>query len=118
MESLQKMMLLAGRKEDVPMDNDIQRMFVTLKGQILNLVKNHLGKSVAQTAGWAKRASSDVSELVIRAKVARQLYLRFFSPRVKLFGVEDEHNDNLFKWVEERVLAKRTNCKSAGHNQR
>lgn len=115
--SLQKMMLRAGRKEDVPMDNDIQGRFVTLKGDILNLVKNHFSKSVSPRGGYAKSASPDVSELLIRAKVARQLYLCFFSPTVKLFGVDDDRNDNLFKWVEESVLAKRTNCKSAGHNQ-
>jgi len=114
--SLQKMVLRAGRKEDVPMDNDIQERFVTLKGDILNLVKNHFSKFVSPRGGYAKSASPDVSELLIRAKVAKQLYLCFFSPTVKLFGVEDERSDNLFKWMEESVLAKRTNCKSAGHN--
>jgi hypothetical protein len=115
--SLQKMMLRAGRKEDLPMDNDIQGRFVTLKGDILNLVKNHFSTSVSPRDGYPKSASPDLSELLIRAKVARQLYLCFFSPTVKLFGVGDDRNDNLFKWVEESVLAKRTNCKSAGYNQ-
>jgi hypothetical protein len=115
--SLQKMMLRAGRKEDVPMDNDIHGRFVTLKGEILNLVKNHFSKFVLPRDGYAKSASPDLSELLIRAKVAKQLYQCFFSPTVKLFGVEDDHNDNLFKWVEESALAKHTNCKSAGHNQ-
>jgi len=115
--SLQKMMLRAGRKEDVPMDNDIQGRFVTLKGEILNLVKNHFSKSVLPRGGYPKSASPDVQELLIRAKVAKHLYECFFSPTVKLFGVEDDRKDNLFKWVEESTLATRPNCKSASHNQ-
>jgi len=115
--SLQKMILRAGRKEEVPMDNDIQGRFVTLKGDILNLVKNHFGKYVLPRGGYAKSASPDISELLIRAKVARQLYLYFFSPTVRLFGVEDDRNDNLLKRIEDSVLTKRTNCKSAGNNQ-
>src|SRR2546421_482376 len=50
-------------------------------------------------------------ELLIRAKVAKHLYECFLSPTVKLFGVEDDRKDNLFKWVEESILAKRPNCK-------
>lgn len=105
--SLQKIMLRAGRKEEVPLDSDITGRFLTLKGDILNLVKNHFGVFIQPKGGYGKNASPDISELIVRAKFANKLYQAFFSPDVKLFGIEDDRSDNLFRWVEESVLSKR-----------
>ncbi|KAK5029096.1 hypothetical protein LTR13_008967 [Exophiala sideris] len=101
---MQRLMLRVGRKETAPLDNVIIEKFVTLKSDILQLVRNHYTKSFPPKGGYGKNASPEIGELQNRAKVAKYLYGRFFYPNVRLFGIEDERNDNLFKRVEDAVL--------------
>jgi hypothetical protein len=90
--NLQKIMVRAGRKEEVPMDDDIAAQFYEIKCEIHQLVRNHYGNFMGPKKGFPKGASADCAELCARAKVANCLDRHFFDANAMLFGNEDSTN--------------------------
>jgi NTP pyrophosphatase (non-canonical NTP hydrolase) len=81
------MILRSGRKDDGLNDSEITDGFTKLKSDIISFCKTHLpaGPKVRSNHG----ASPDISELLVRAKVADELYWCFFDSVNRLFGYQD-----------------------------
>ena len=107
-------MVLAGRQEAKPMDNDIISKFVTLKSDILQLFRAHLNTTVLPKGIRSENAAPELSELVLRSKIANHLWEYFFAPQNLLFGLDDSLENDTLEKVEEAFLKTRQPSKSTG----
>ncbi|KFG77531.1 hypothetical protein MANI_006695 [Metarhizium anisopliae] len=85
-KNLHNIILRAGRSKNAPVDDDINRQFMRLNSEIMQMVKCHL---VSEQGIDVPEASPDLPELRIRQKLAIALYRHFFSRDASLFGFED-----------------------------
>ncbi|TGJ87934.1 hypothetical protein E0Z10_g853 [Xylaria hypoxylon] len=98
-----KMIVRSGRREDGPNDAQIIALLVKLKSDIVSFCMKCLpaGIRVSRIEG----ASPEIGDLFMRAEVANQLYLGFFSHTVTPFGHLDAMNDYVFRNRQGDVLS-------------
>jgi len=112
MNSLQKMMLRAKRKDDSPDDGEVQRQFLVLKSDILQFVRAHLctDSGLVLLPSSIQDASSEVKELFLRSVIANLLHQHFHPPCSLLFGINDHLKYKNPFWATEERLRRRRTC--------
>ncbi|OAP57351.1 hypothetical protein AYL99_08089 [Fonsecaea erecta] len=104
LSDMRKTMVIAGRKEPKPMDGDVVNKFVTLKSDILQLVRAHCNAPITPSGVRQENVAPELPELLVRAEVARHIWANFFYSNNLLFGFDDEDEDNTLMKVEYNFL--------------